>query len=547
MRYAPRHSLEYRLLLVLGLAAVAFSLVAGGMLFMHAYQQELERSRHSLDSLAATVHSSASIAVFVENEEIARDVMQGLLRNDEILAVRLESDGGYVAMSWRAQPQHEWPAAEAFEYVLEAPNDPASRIGMLSLLPDADLVTSRARNAAFMQVLALIAQTLALALIGVVAFRRLIGRPLRHLVRELQGVSPGSSERIAIPAGHVDSEIGLFASSLNSYLDASTAAISAERALRERVEAMEAHFRRIFDSTNVGVAVLDLDGGLINCNPVLRDCVQAIDDAALDRFQGGADARFITRVFSHPEKAWALVEQARSSGKVAAADLELRAHGGDWQWVHALFSISRSGAGEAQVIEAVLYDVTSRRQREQEALRNAERDDLTDLVNRRGAEAYIDRALAEACRSKVELSVLYIDLDGFKQINDSWGHAAGDALLIEVARRLGLVMRRSSDLLARIGGDEFVIAVYGCGKRHEAVTQTAHAILDSVAEPIPLADGRTVCLGASIGIASFPEDGAHGGALLFAADCAMYVAKQAGRNRYVLATPDSPGKSRSEA
>lgn len=111
----------------------------------------------------------------------------------------------------------------------------------------------------------------------------------------------------------------------------------------------------------------------------------------------------------------------------------------------------------------------------------------------------------------------------------------GTPVLIEVARRLVGVVRRASDLVSRLGGDEFVLAAYGCDKRDAAVTELAGTILSRLAEPIRLPDGTSVQVGASIGIASYPEDGTHRSELMYAADQAMYAAKRRGRHRYVLA------------
>ncbi len=548
LKQGGKGSLERRLLMTLAAAAVLFGVFAGAAVYRVAYDHESERSRHTLDSLVATVQSSASIAMFVTSEEIGRDVMDGLLRNDEILAVLLESDTGYQVMRWNDHAPPRWDSGTEMSFPLYEPTFPRARIGQLTILPDTVLLTQRAQRAALHQLALLLGQTALLGIIGVVAFRRVVGRPLSRLTLQLQHVNPGSGERIEVPPRHGNTEIGLLADSVNGYLAASEAAIQSERALRERVESMEAHYKRIFESTSVGVMVLDLDGHLINSNAVLSERLQGVE--AADPAGGARGADFFSRLFMRPDKAWALVEDACSTGHVAAADLELIAEPeAARQWVHCLLSVSRAPDGDFRFIEGVLYDVTSRREREQAALRVAERDGLTDLINRRGAEAYIDRALAEAGRNAAGCALLYVDLDGFKQANDTWGHAAGDALLVEVAHRLSAVLRRSSDLVARVGGDEFVLACYGCRKKDEAMREFAQAVLTALSEPIRLADGTRVQIGASIGLASYPDDGANRSALLFAADRAMYAAKRLGRNRCVVAgsaeeaaASDQPGR-----
>lgn len=525
MNASRKRFLEQRLLGTMAVASLLFALIGGGLLYFYGYSQEQARSRHTLDSLAATVRSSAQIAVFVQNDVIAEDVARGLLRSEAIRAVTLESDEGYRFRLWGEEAADEWKAADEVAYALHSPTAAEVRVGGLRVLTDSGLLAQRAREEAFKLILLLGVQMLALALIGVLAFRRLVVGPLGRLAGQLMRISPGSGERFRTPAGHESSEIGLLADGLNRYLYASEAAIASERALRERVDSIEAHYRRIFESASVGVMVLGLDGSLINCNPVMR--------ARLDRIGSEEGGDQFKRLFRRPDKAWSLVEHACQSGEVAAADLEIASRAA--QWVHCLLSVSRGEHGEFEFIELVVYDVTSRREREEEALRTAERDPLTDLVNRRGAEAYIDRAIDEAHRNRTGLTLLYVDLDGFKPVNDTRGHAVGDTVLVEVARRLTGILRRSSDLVARLGGDEFVIAAYDCRKHEQAVQALAAAVLSVMAEPFTLPDGTRLSVGASIGVAAYPEDGVHRAELLFAADQAMYSAKQAGRNRFALA------------
>lgn len=544
---ALRDSLERKLILTLCASALAFSVIAGAAQFTHSYTQELQRSRTGLDNLAATVHSSASIAAFVGNDAIANDVIEGLLRNSEILAVSIESNSGYRALRWKNPAMPVWVNEDAVIYPLLSPTGIHEQIGTLRILTDARLISTLARNAALLQLGTLIGQTLVLALIMLFAFRRLIGRPLSRLTRQLHTVTPGSSQRISTDSAQADTEIGLLASSLNRYLSASEKAINAERELRLRVESMENHYRRIFESTNVGVMVLEMDGTLVNCNAVLRDRILEFRDAAAGgsdregKHEGQAKEDFLAFAFKRADKAWTLVGRARDNGRIEEADLELRHGKGRSAWVHCLFSTHTPEGEGTSFIECVLYDVTSRREREEMAIRSAERDALTDLINRRGAEAYLERALRDADKADLELTIFYIDLDGFKSANDTYGHDAGDQVLIEIAARFGRVMRRSSDLLARIGGDEFLIATYDCGKHSMVVRRLAEQLIDALAEPIALADGRSATVGASIGIAGFPQDGSAQEILLRAADRAMYTAKRGGKNRYTYAdTPADP-------
>lgn len=165
-----------------------------------------------------------------------------------------------------------------------------------------------------------------------------------------------------------------------------------------------------------------------------------------------------------------------------------------------------------------------RLRRELAQARCAERcDPLTGLPNRRGFEPPGRRLLAEHLGASETLALLFVDLDGFKAINDRFGHAMGDALLQVVAARLAAGMRRG-DLVCRHGGDEFVCLLPNLDSEERAVS-LAGELLQSITQPCALS-GHHVVVGASIGVALFPRDGANLPSLLRSADSAMYKAKE---------------------
>jgi diguanylate cyclase (GGDEF)-like protein len=156
----------------------------------------------------------------------------------------------------------------------------------------------------------------------------------------------------------------------------------------------------------------------------------------------------------------------------------------------------------------------------------ATHDPLTQLPNRHLLEEQMSRVLPQALRIGASAALLYLDLDRFKGINDTMGHAAGDEVLVEVAARLARCTRRS-DVVARVGGDEFLVLVTDLANDH-ALSSVAAKIHTLLAEPFSVR-GRECWLGASIGIAVFPRDGEDGDALMRHADLALYQAKAAGR------------------
>jgi diguanylate cyclase (GGDEF)-like protein len=195
------------------------------------------------------------------------------------------------------------------------------------------------------------------------------------------------------------------------------------------------------------------------------------------------------------------------------------------------FLASASKLAALAVGRRVLYDQLSHQ---------AQHDELTGLENRAALMARLAREISLAAATGRLLGVIYIDLDNFKYINDTFGHAAGDGVLKAVAQRMEDCVRRS-DALARLGGDEFVIVLPNVGQRGD-VERIASQIVTSLAHPIPLS-GQTLMVGASAGTAVYPQDGGDPDALLTAADHRMYHEK--GFRRYTgSAEPPGSGESR---
>lgn len=171
----------------------------------------------------------------------------------------------------------------------------------------------------------------------------------------------------------------------------------------------------------------------------------------------------------------------------------------------------------------VAHEVTELRRAELELEHRASHDPLTGLPNRHHLQCELQYAIARAAQTGDGLAVLYLDLDGFKEVNDRGGHDAGDRLLREVAQRLQQGLRKG-DLVARVGGDEFVALLPGCPDAN-AAQAVADSLRACLSPPYTLPDG-SFRLDASVGIACYPADGNDPDTLLAQADRAMYVAKR---------------------
>ncbi len=236
----------------------------------------------------------------------------------------------------------------------------------------------------------------------------------------------------------------------------------------------------------------------------------------------------------HPDDA-ALVPaalQKHLAGETEYFESEYRMRASDGRWVWVLDRgkvIERDNAGHPVRLAGTMKDVTDRKRYEDELRHLANYDTLTHLPNRTLFMERLRHALAHARRLQQRLAVLFFDLDRFKQINDSLGHAAGDNLLKQVARRISDCVRED-DTVARLGGDEFTVILENLPTAQSGAI-VADKVLQAFRTPFEL-DGHEVVISPSIGISLFPEDGDDVATLIKNADLAMYHAKEQGRNNY---------------
>jgi diguanylate cyclase (GGDEF)-like protein/PAS domain S-box-containing protein len=282
-----------------------------------------------------------------------------------------------------------------------------------------------------------------------------------------------------------------------------------------------AHFRSLVTSSTDLVLVLGGDG----CRYVSQSVTAMVGRTEAEMLGHGFEA------FVHSND-HAAVREASTHGRPREIVFRLRNQSGEWRHLEAhVTDLRQDKSVHGVVLNA--RDVTERIELEEQLTHQAFHDNLTGLPNRALFRDRLDQALARAERSDRLLAVLLVDLDGFKQVNDSLGHDAGDQLLQEVGRRFRSVVR-ASDTVARFGGDEFALLLEDVTE-HEAVGLTQR-LLDRLAAPVTIAD-RPVALGASVGVVLHSGSG-QSEELVRDADVAMYAAKDAGRGRYEIFCPE---------
>jgi diguanylate cyclase (GGDEF)-like protein/PAS domain S-box-containing protein len=289
--------------------------------------------------------------------------------------------------------------------------------------------------------------------------------------------------------------------------------------VKEDLQASQNQFKAIFDNAMDGIVIFDESGRIHGFNPAAEVIFGHQQHEILGRniaglwpqFQGGPES---------------LPAGLAAAGTRAREFTALRKSGESFE---SELSASEMQLAGQRLFIGIVRDITERKRVHERIHQLAHHDFLTQLPNRALFKDRLERTLAMAERRKGRAAVLFVDLDGFKGINDELGHEAGDWLLCEVAERMAQAIRQV-DTLARMGGDEFTLILDEANSR-EDVALVAQKVLEAIALPFVIT-GQRRRIGASVGIALYPDDARDYDGLLRAADEAMYSAKTAGKNTF---------------
>ena len=304
------------------------------------------------------------------------------------------------------------------------------------------------------------------------------------------------------------------------------------RDITERKET-EARLRlasSIMESTSEGILVTDERGTIISVNPAFTHITGYRADEAI-----GQKPSLLRSDHHGPdfyEALWqALLTEGRWEGEIWNRHKNGTAY-------PELLTINRIPArdGMPTCYASVFRDITALHQANERFQYLAFHDALTDLPNRALFHDRLAHAIERARRDGLLLAVIFIDLDGFKEVNDRLGHDVGDLLLKEIAQRIRGRVRRATDTVARLGGDEFLILMEDL-KEPALCHELAAEIIADISSPLVLRD-QVVTVGASMGVACYPEDSTDAAELMKCADIAMYAAKAEGKNRYCNFHPE---------
>lgn len=287
---------------------------------------------------------------------------------------------------------------------------------------------------------------------------------------------------------------------------------------------------KVFENASEGVIITDAEGLILNVNKAFCDVTgydksEVLGENPRILHSGRQDSIFYDQLWDD------LLSRNRWEGEIWN-----RRKNGDiypeWLMITAVMDES----GETSHYIAIFSDVSSQKESEERLYYLAHYDNLSKLPNRLAFNDRLKQAISQAKRTEGQVAVMFLDLDGFKGVNDSLGHNAGDEVIKEVAIRLGKIMRET-DTISRFGGDEFTVLLPEASAA--GVEIAAQKIIDTIAEPIRIGSHET-SITTSIGISLFPQHGEDIETLIKQADMAMYEAKEQGKNQFLFYKLDQP-------
>ncbi|GEC90652.1 bifunctional diguanylate cyclase/phosphodiesterase [Brevibacillus brevis] len=310
--------------------------------------------------------------------------------------------------------------------------------------------------------------------------------------------------------------------------------ITARKQMEDELKRSEEKYRIIAENTSDIISIINLDGDFLYLSPSHKRVWEHTvpDEEIHNLFEWIVEDD--RDIFAYA------IQHAFSTRKEYMVECRINTQINDVIWTESKINPIMDEEGNVTKLLLVTRDVTDRKQSEETIHHLAYHDALTDLPNRRMYVQQLSKEMMQAKRFQSNLAVLFLDLDRFKDVNDSFGHDVGDMLLIEAANRLQACLK-PGDVVARLGGDEFTIMQNQLQDRSEAAA-LAEQIMNQLQRPFEL-DGHVFNVSCSIGIALYPQDGDNPEDLLKRADTALYTVKSRGKNGYDFFDPTMEAKS----
>ncbi len=548
-------SLRRKLMFIIMLSSAICLLVSLSVLFGSSLRSSSKEALQQLSGISDILAENAQAALVFGDSREARRLLEALQQHREIDSAWLMDNSGHTLSAWNrngiikpapadyrvdaTQTRAEFWLRSVDLYRPVARGD--ERIGYILL--QADLTKRWHRHLTDLET-GLAVAALALLVIYLLASRlqRLISQPIIKVADTARTIASEKSYDLRVPQ-HVNDEIGDLIVAFNHML--SEIQLRDENLVRHQdrlekdVAQRTAELAKTNDElalaakmSNLGYWEYDIDSRVFTFN----DQYYSLHCASV-RQVGGYRMSYddYTRRFIHPDDVQRLSDHIRleldSDDAEFVVETEIRGlcSDGSTHWMRMRFQSLADGQGRKYRLTGVSQDITEKKRSEEMIWQQANFDALTGLPNRRMFQDRLEHEMKKSHRDGLPLALMFIDLDKFKEVNDTLGHDKGDILLVEAARRItGCV--RESDTVARLGGDEFTVILSELTDTN-SVERIAQAIIDAQVAPFQLGEERAF-VSASIGITLYPDDATNLEMLMSNADQAMYASKSSGRNRF---------------
>lgn len=537
------HRLSFRLARLGVVLALLVSLISSGYQVFLDFREERRSLDNSLSRLLDGSTFAAARAVHTLDFNLANEVVSGLFVYDFVteaavidelgnpLAQRT-ADAEQVALPWFANFVQNRFIERQTRLITDTLGDEV--YGLLTLTVDQVVAYESFIDRAQSTLMLGILKNLVLTVLFILVFYRLITKPLNLMSNAVDAIDPQApqGQRLPTPYGHEKDELGALAANINLYL-CNTEELLQENAKAHRdAEESYRNLRRLVDNLPHLIFVTDEKGNLLLVNQLTTATFHASDQAEEEASQA-------LLLKHYDERSREIILDAQQSvlghrKSLFIPELDWLDETGSYNAIEArLLPLEFRGA---QAVLFVGVDITERKRHQARMQHMAYHDPLTDLPNRHLFLDRLGQSLKRSGRSGLSGALIFIDLDNFKNINDSLGHSAGDTVLRQIAARIKDVVR-SEDTIARLGGDEFVVCINELGRDIEKATELAllraENLRQALHEPFYVS-GQRLNITASLGIAIFPDGDQTASDLLRNADTAMYQAKARGKDTHIL-------------
>ncbi len=518
-------SLLVKTLLVVGVAAAVVATVIVIILLTLTGERVNEEAKGRLNELVDSMSVMASIACYAKDVTLAGETAQAFVKHGDVDRVTIIAYGKQLAQAERAggaAPASNYPPVRR---ALRSPFVADEVIGEVVVDPNWREIQKKIANSVHATKIALLMMVAAIFAVLIVVVAYFVVRPVKQISDRLHALDPASGDVVAMPVGHEANELGRLVGDINELVNRQRESLQRDHELRlQRVINDKLRLAAaVFEHSQEGIAITDKDNRIVAVNRAFTEITGYPEEDVIGKNPSLLSSGRQDRLFY--EQMWhSIIATGHWQG-----ELWNRCKGGQIKPKWYSINTVKDEAGQVVNYIAIFSDISERKRAEQHIEFLAHHDALTGLPNRVLTRDRFSQAAVRALRDRAGVAVLYIDLDNFKNINDSCGHQTGDQLLIDAVARLQHFIR-DSDTISRQGGDEFIVLLPGVSDP-DAVNRVAYKMIEALSAPFEI-DDQHLGISASIGIAYFPDDSNDFDTLVRYADAAMYAAKSAGKNTY---------------